>query len=202
MFTGPPDMACRPRRALCLTGTSNAVHGEAAGILASCSGLVLPCAPPARPGLPRRSDSRRGVPTRSRDDPSQAAGTALQRAVVAPAAHVSPGTRRDGRCGAPGRRHGRGRCRGLGGRRPNVRGRRDLPAVLDARVRDRLGDVAPARWRPWSDRVPKVAGPVQNVSCANSPRPWTTARPGSASSPPSTSSPGPSTPSAFGLQPR
>jgi len=40
-----------------------------------------------------------------------------------------------------------------------LEGIRDLPAVLDARIRDRIGDAAPAPLRPWSERVPDVADP-------------------------------------------
>ena len=42
-----------------------------------------------------------------------------------------------------------------------LEGIRDLPSVLDARIRDRLGSVAPAPLRPWSERVPECADPVR-----------------------------------------
>jgi hypothetical protein len=42
-----------------------------------------------------------------------------------------------------------------------LEGIRDLPSVLDARIRDRLGSVAPAPLRRWSERVPECADPAR-----------------------------------------
>lgn len=40
-------------------------------------------------------------------------------------------------------------------------GARDVAAVIDARIRRATAGIAPARWRPWSDRVPQIAAPDQ-----------------------------------------
>ena len=45
----------------------------------------------------------------------------------------------------------------------NLTGVRDVAAVLDARIRARIGDPAPAPWRPWSDRVPETGDPVRDA---------------------------------------
>jgi AAA domain/TrwC relaxase len=42
-------------------------------------------------------------------------------------------------------------------------GARDVIAVIDARVRARTGAMVPAAWRPWTQRVPKVADPVMSA---------------------------------------
>ena len=38
-------------------------------------------------------------------------------------------------------------------------GSRDVAAVLDARIRQQAGNIAPAPWRPWSERVPETSEP-------------------------------------------
>ncbi len=38
-------------------------------------------------------------------------------------------------------------------------GARDIAAVIDARIRRATGGIAPAPWRPWSERVPQLADP-------------------------------------------
>ena len=40
-------------------------------------------------------------------------------------------------------------------------GARDVAAVLDARIRRASGGIAPAPWRPWSQRVPSIADPAR-----------------------------------------
>ena len=45
----------------------------------------------------------------------------------------------------------------------DLTGARDVAAVLDARIRARIGDPAPAPWRPWSDRVPETDDPVRQA---------------------------------------
>ena len=42
-------------------------------------------------------------------------------------------------------------------------GVRDLASVLDARIRTRLGDAAPADLRPWSERVPETGDPDRDT---------------------------------------
>ena len=40
-------------------------------------------------------------------------------------------------------------------------GTRDVAAVLDARIRRASGGIAPAPWRPWSQRIPAIADPAR-----------------------------------------
>ena len=40
-------------------------------------------------------------------------------------------------------------------------GARDVAAVIDARIRRASGGIAPAPWRPWSQRVPSIADPTR-----------------------------------------
>jgi hypothetical protein len=45
----------------------------------------------------------------------------------------------------------------------DLTGARNVAAVLDARVRQHTAGIAPAAWRPWSERVPQVDDPVRQV---------------------------------------
>ncbi len=45
----------------------------------------------------------------------------------------------------------------------SLAGARDLPSVIDARIRRAVGPVVPLRSRRWSDRVPEVADPGQRA---------------------------------------
>jgi AAA domain len=40
-------------------------------------------------------------------------------------------------------------------------GARDIAAVIDARIRRATAGIAPAQWRPWSERVPQLADPAR-----------------------------------------
>jgi hypothetical protein len=45
----------------------------------------------------------------------------------------------------------------------DLTGARDVAAVLDARIRARIGDPAPAPWQQWSKRVPETGDPVRDA---------------------------------------
>jgi hypothetical protein len=45
--------------------------------------------------------------------------------------------------------------------RAPLTGARDVAAVIDARIRRATGGLAPAPWRPWSERVPHMPDPVR-----------------------------------------
>jgi hypothetical protein len=43
----------------------------------------------------------------------------------------------------------------------DLAGARDVAAILDTRIRAHIGPIAPAPWRPWSQRVPEICDPVR-----------------------------------------
>jgi hypothetical protein len=45
-------------------------------------------------------------------------------------------------------------------------GARDLAAVIDYRVRKATAGIAPAPWKPWSERVPEIADPERRLFVA------------------------------------
>ena len=63
-------------------------------------------------------------------------------------------------------------------------GARDVAAVIDARIRTGNWPLAPAPWRPWSERVPLLADPARQQFVTELAARWTPAGTGSASTPP------------------
>ena len=52
----------------------------------------------------------------------------------------------------------------------DLTGARDIPAVIDARIRRRLGALVPLPAGPWSAQVPAIADPERRAYAARSPR--------------------------------
>jgi hypothetical protein len=48
----------------------------------------------------------------------------------------------------------------------NLAGARDLAAIIDARLRYRIGALVPAPAGPWSPQFPAIAGPERRVYAA------------------------------------